>query len=128
MLERILQEIELLRNEYGDLEYGPDGNWILFKKFKVPPGWNQKYTELLVNIPPGYPSTPPDNFFVPYGFKLASGQQTDAYTEAPLFLGRRWGQFSYHADGEWNPTENVFDGDNLLSFMLKVIDRLREAN
>lgn len=128
MLKRILQEVELLRNKYGDLECDPDGNWILFTRFKVPPGWNREYTELLVNIPPGYPSTPPDNFYVPVGFKLANGQDPNAYTEGHPFLERQWGQFSYHSDGGWNPSENVLDGDNLQSFMLKVVDRLREAD
>lgn len=128
MIERILQEIKILQKQYGELEYDPDGSWILFKKFKLPPGWNREHTELLVNIPSGYPSTPPNNFYVPIGFKLTSGQKIDAYTEPHPFLNRQWGQFSYHIDGEWNPTENILEGDNLLSFMLKVHERLKEAN
>ena len=128
MIERILQEIKILQKQYGELEYDPNGSWILFKKFKLPPGWYKEYTELLINIPSGYPSISPDNFYVPPGFKLASEQKIDRYTEGPTFLGRTWGQFSYHIDGEWNPSENILEGNNLTSFMLKVIDRLKEAN
>ena len=128
MIERRLQEVELSRNQYGDLEYVPNVEWILFKKFKLPPGWNRDVTELLVIVPAGYPSTPPDNFFVPVGFKLANGQPINAYTESHTHIGRQWGQFSYHIDGEWRPASNILEGDNLQTFMLKVLDRLKEAN
>jgi len=128
MIERILQEIEILQKQYGELEYDPNGSWIVFKKFKLPPGWYRDETELLVNIPSGYPSTPPNNFYVPVGFKLANGKPINAYTESQTFLNKQWGQFSYHIDGEWNPSKNILEGDNLVSFMLKVNERLKEAN
>jgi len=128
MIERILQEIEILQKQYGELEYDPNGSWIVFKKFKLPPGWYREETELLVIIPSGYPSTPPNNFFVPIGFRLANGNQASNYSEPVAYLNRQWGQFSYHLDGEWNPSEKIFEGDNLLSFMLKVCERLKEAN
>ena len=128
MNDRILQEIELLQRRYGKLEYGPNLEWILFKEFKLPSGWNRDVTEILVNIPVGYPSTPPDNFFVPVGLRLASGGLPTNYTESTTLIGRQWGQFSYHVDGEWHPSANLLEGDNLLSFMIKIMDRLRELN
>ena len=128
MIERKLQEVKLLRNQYGELKYNSTVEWIIFKEFKVPPGWNRDVTELLVIIPAGYPSTPPDNFFVPLGMKLQNGSMVDRYTEPHPHLNRQWVQFSYHIDGEWKPTSNILDGDNLQTFMIKVLDRLREAN
>ncbi len=128
MLERIQEEIELLQKQYGAIEYGPKVEWILFKEFKLPPGWDRKKTELLVLIPPGYPSTPPDNFYVPVGFKTGNNTPIKAYSEPVPHLGRSWGQFSYHLDGEWHPSANILDGDNVLTFMLKVLERLRELN
>jgi hypothetical protein len=128
MIERRLQEVELLRKQYGELEYGPNVEWILFKKFKLPPGWDREHTELLVLVEAGYPSTPPNNFYVPVGFKLASGQTIGNYTESHTHIGRSWGQFSYHIDGEWRPANNILDGDNLQTFTIKVLDRLREAS
>ena len=128
MKERILQEIELLQKKYGVLEYGPNMEWVLFKEFRLLTGWNKDVTELLVVIPPGYPSTPPDNFFVPVGFRLASGGQISNYSESVSHIGRQWGQFSYHPDGDWRPAANILDGDNLLTFMIKVSDRLKELN
>jgi len=89
---------------------------------------DREYTELLVIIPSGYPSIPPDNFFVPTGFKIASGKPIGNYSEPVAHINRQWGQFSYHLDGEWKPASNILDGDNLMSFMLKVNDRLEEAS
>ena len=128
MIERLLQEVEILRKQYGELEYDPNVTWILFKEFKLPSGWYKEYIELLIKVPSGYPSIPPDNFFVPTGFKLASGQPIDRCTLVAPFLDKAWLQFSYHIDGEWNPSENILEGDNLMSFTLKVFDRLKEAN
>lgn len=128
MIERRLQEIELLRKLYGPLEHGPETEWVLFKEFKLPPGWNRETTELFVLLPPAYPATPPDNFYVSTGFKTASGTQPGSYTESVTHIGRQWGQFSYHIDGEWRPAADIMQGDNLLTFMLKVMDRLREVN
>jgi hypothetical protein len=128
MIERILQEIEILQKQYGELEYDPNGSWVIFKKFKLPHGWSSEHTELMILIQSGYPSIPPDNFFVPIGFKLTNGNQIGNYSEPVTHLNRPWGQFSYHIDGEWNPSTNILEGDNLMSFMLKVIDRLKEAS
>ena len=128
MIERLLQEIELLQKQYGELEHDPNLTWILFKEFKLPPGWYKECTELLIKIPIGYPSIPPDNFFVPTGFKLANGQSIDRCTPAGTIIGKDWLQFSYHSEGDWSPSENLLEGDNLMSFMLKILDRLNEAN
>lgn len=128
MKERIQQEVKLLQKKYGALECGPNLEYVLFKEFKLPSGWNRDVSELLVIIPAGYPSTPPDNFFIPVGFRLASGSSPSCYSEFVSHIGRQWGQFSYHVDGEWHPTSNILEGDNLLSFMIKVLDRLKELN
>lgn len=128
MLDRRLQEIELLRKKYGPLEQGANLEWILFKEFPLPPGWNRTTTPLLVLIPPGYPMTPPDNFYVPTGFRLASGAMASNFNEGQNHLGRQWGQFSFHVKEYWSPKADILEGDNLLTFMLGVERRLREAN
>lgn len=128
MLERIMEEVKLLQKQYGGVEIEPNGKWISFKKFELPEGWNKEIIELLIIIPPGYPSTPPDNFFVPIGFRLKNGQQPSQYTEPHSHFGKEWGQFSYHIDGEWKPSKDILDGANLQTFMLKVLDRLKELN
>ncbi len=129
MQERRQQEIELLRKKYGDLEVGPNLDWVLFKAFPVPPGWSRTTTELLVVIPQGYPFTPPDNFYVPMGLKLASGNPPGNYTEGVNLVNGQWGQFSFHPEREqWKASPEILDGHNLLTFMLQVERRLVEAN
>lgn len=129
MLDRRHQEIELLRKKYGQLEYGPNLDWILFKEFQLPAGWNRTSTPLLILIPPGYPVTPPDNFYVPIGFRLSSGVMPSNYNESQSHLGQQWGQFSFHPKTEdWKPASDILDGDNLLTFMLAVERRLKEVN
>lgn len=129
MLERRQKEIELLRKKYGPLEHGQNLDWILFKEFPLSLGWNGEKTPLLILIPPGYPITPPDNFYVPVGFRLASGAVPSNYSEPATHLGQQWGQFSFHADqNQWRPSGDLLEGDNLLTFMLQVEKRLKEAN
>lgn len=129
MLERRRKEIELLRKKYGPLRHGDNLDWVLFNEFHLPAGWNREKTQLLVLIPPGYPVTPPDNFYVPIGFRSASGSPITNYTESANHIGQQWGQFSFHVEqGRWNPSPELLDGDNLLTFMLQVEKRLREIN
>ncbi len=129
MTERILQELDLLQKSYGEIEYGPNLDWVIIKNLIMPEGWNRSSTELLILITPTYPQTPPDNFYVPPGLKTVHGNTPGNYSEpVPQIVGRQWGQFSYHLDGEWHATADIYKGDNLQTFVLKVIDRLKEVN
>lgn len=120
-------EVVLLRNRYGSLTRGQKDDWILFEAFALPSGWNRSTIEVLVILPPGYPATPPDNFFVRNGLRTADGALPSNYSENQTVLGSAWAQFSFHVQ-EWNPAETNHGGDNLLTFMLGVERRLRECN
>jgi len=129
-LERRKQELDLLRGKYGELEHGENLDWVLFKHFPMPCGWNREATELVVIIPPGYPTTPPDNFHVRNGLRIITDgteKLPSNYSENQSVLGGNWAQFSYHAQG-WNPSPDLLEGDNLLTFMLAVEQRLKELN
>lgn len=126
-IDRRATEIELLKRKYGELEHGEDHDWVIFKRFPLPPGWCKEFTELLVVIPPGYPTTPPDNFFVGNGLKTSRGASPENYSENQSVLGASWAQFSFHAK-EWNPAADLDEGDNLLTFLIGVERRLLEAN
>lgn len=126
-LERRIQEIELLRKKYGLVEHGQNSDWLLFKEFPLPSGWNRQNTELLIVIPPGYPATPPDNFYVQNGFRLQDGRTAGGYSENQSICGGSWGQFSYHAQS-WNPCADFRDGDSLFTFIFSIEQRLHELN
>lgn len=126
-IERLNTEFQLLCRRYGEMEHGDNLDWVMFREFSLPAGWNVDKTELLVVIPPGYPSTPPDNFFVRNGLRTSNGTDPENYSENQSVLGASWAQFSFHVK-EWNPNQNPNDGDSLLTFMLAVERRLQETN
>lgn len=129
MLELRRKEIELLEKIYGEIEHGPNFEWILIKEYKLLDGWNRDSTPIFVMIPSGYPVTPPDNFFVPIGFRLESGAMPSNYSESHTHLDKQWGVFSYHVQKEtWSPSADILGGSNLLTFMLGVEKRLKEVN
>jgi hypothetical protein len=128
MITQRESEITLLKKKYGELEFGEYIDWILFKNIKIPGGWNMNQIDLLIVVPAGYPVTPPDNFYVPVGFRLSSGNTPANYSEPVQYLSKNWGQFSYHLEGNWCPKNDITSGDNLQSFMLRVFDRLGELN
>ena len=119
-------ESDLLRNRYGLVEFGENGDWVVLKEFPLPDGWNTESTEILVLIPPGYPATPPDNFFVPNGLRTSIGGMPQNFSENQSILGESWAQFSFHSQ-EWNPSNDITKGDSLLTFMLAVERRLKEG-
>jgi E2/UBC family protein E len=125
-LDRRKRDIELVRKRYGQIEHGANLDWILIHRFPLPPGWNRRETELLVLVPPGYPTTPPDNFFVREGLRVADGSTPNNYTEGQSVLGGKWAQFSFHAQA-WDPKADPEDGDGLATFLLAVEGRLREG-
>lgn len=124
---RLKKELGLLRRRYVAVDHGEDGSWVLVKDLSLPSGWNRPSTDVLIVVPAPYPASPPDNFFVPVGLTLESGQPPTNYSESQAVIGRHWGQFSFHAQ-EWNPSADSQDGDNLLTFMLQVERRLGEVN
>ncbi len=126
-MERRMREVELLRQQYSLVEHGPNLDWLMFKHFPLPPGWDRGSTDILVLIPPGYPETPPDNFYVPNGLRLQSGAVPGNFAEGQEVLGASWAQFSYHAK-TWIPTPDLWNGDMLVTFMAAIERRLREAN
>lgn len=127
MLERRQREIELIKQRYGEVEAAPDGTWVLIRRFPLPPGWSKNYSEALVPIPPGYPTTPPDNFYTDSDLALVSGADIGNSSPNAQVCGRAMRVFSFHVE-DWHPDADLLKGHNLLTFLLGVEDRLRELN
>lgn len=130
MHERIEQELVLLRGRYPALEYRPNGHWILIPAYALPAGWSRAATDVALQIPIGYPGTPPYGFYVLAGLTV-NGTRPDNYVEpAPAQppFGNSWGMFSWTlGDGEWRPTTNPTTGVNLLNWVIGFGLRFREG-
>ena len=125
-MSRITDEIVLLEKRYNVIEKDESCQWVIIL-YELPAGWNKAKVPILILIPIGYPNTKPDNFYVPEGFRTATGALPGNYTDGQLILGKKYGQFSYHVE-EWRATDDLTIGHTLLSFMLGVEQRLREIN
>jgi hypothetical protein len=130
VLERRRKELELVEAQFGELERAPDLSWFVVARFPLPPGWSMNETPVLILFPPGYPETPPDNFYTDPDLRLASGHDPEGGSGMLDHAGRRWRQFSWHFEdtGEWRPDVEVEGGHNLLTFLLGVQQRLAEPN
>lgn len=95
----------------------------------LPDGWNKNATDVLIILGPGYPNTPPDNFYVPTGLQLANGSNPGNFSpNAFSHEGKSWDMFSWHHESGWAPAADIGGGSNLLTFMLEVERRLGEVN
>ena len=129
MKERLQGELELVERELGELELGPNLDWFVVKRLPLGAGWNKATTQVLVLLPGGYPTTPPDNFYADADLRLAGGAVPGNTSQDQQAVGRTWLLFSYHVEsGDWQPDPAPKHGHNLLTFLEGVIRRLREAS
>ena len=132
MYERVQQEIELLKLKYPELQHGDQLNWVLIPKYPLPDLYNKSQTQLLWNVPPGYPQTAPDDFFVDGDLRLKNGNPPASFNQGansssgPAPIAGNWGWVSWHPEqGKWQPAAEIEKGDNLLTFLRSVNIYLR---
>lgn len=127
--ERLEAELPLVRKRYGDISVADDLSWLIVERFPVPAGWSATETSVLIQLPPGYPTAPPDNFGVDSELRLQGDRKPGNLMDETQVGGRRWLMFSWHAvGGTWRPTDDPITGDNLLTFLETVQTRLAEAS
>lgn len=81
------------------------GGWIfaVISDFQLPAGFEPRCVELLIKLPPGFPDSAPDMFWVHPAVRTPSGSVPRSTSEEPL-LGKNWQRFSWHlAPGAWQP-------------------------
>ena len=129
MIERRKEELKLVEAQYGELEVDPNVEWFIVKRWQLGPGWSMAETPVLVLFPPGYPVTPPDNFYTRNELRLSSGGQPGNTSPNVTQAGRTWLQFSWHVEGgDWQPHAEVLRGHNMLTFLEGLSRRLAEAS
>lgn len=129
MMERRKQELRLVEVRYGELEVSPRLDWFIVNHWNLPFGWSKSETQVLIQIPPGYPVTPPDNFFTEQDLRLEGGLQPGNSNPNAILVDRLWHLFSYHVEGgDWVPHADPLNGHNLLTFLQGVAKRLAEVS
>jgi hypothetical protein len=124
------KELELLQCRYGNIEHDEEVTWIVIERLTLPAGWSPAETRVMVLVPDGYPATPPDNFAIELAVTPPGGGQLGNQAGETEHAGRRWRVLSWHVEGGadgWRPHAIVEQGDNLLSFLLGVQERLGEG-
>src|SRR5690349_14876718 len=131
MHHRVAEELERLKNRFPELKVGEQLNWLMIPAFHLPEGrFEQSETPLLVVVPPGYPNTGPDNFFVRRDLRLRGGTAPAAFnpnndsSSGPAPIGGDWGWFSWHPQ-VWRPSAVIEHGDNLETYLRGVSMCLR---
>jgi hypothetical protein len=128
MMERVQEEVELLRTAYRDLEYRQEAgvHWVRISSYAVPEGWSHAEVEVAFQVP-GSIGQAPYAFRVRPGLRLEGGGQINNYTyPVTTPWGDDWGQFSW-SPVTWVPKEDIRAGANMLNFVRSFADRLREG-
>jgi len=129
MNARRKQEFNLIKKQHGAVEFDDSLSWLILKKWPLSKGWNKPSTEVLLLVPPGYPATPPDNFYADSDLRLANGGQPGNTTPNHQHQNKPWLQFSYHVEkADWQPHAEILQGHNLSTFLEGVTLRLGEVS
>lgn len=90
---------------------------VILPGWKVPDGYKQSETDLLLRLSPGYPDVPPDMWWCNPGLVLLNGTAPEATQAVESYFGRSWQRWSRHfpQPNHWN---SVTDG--LESYLARV--------
>lgn len=120
-------DLALLRERHGDVEHIDDGtrHLVIARGLDLPAHWNRRSTDILLQVPQGYPLAALDMFWVTPGLALADGRQPQNADQLETYAGRTWQRFSWHypPGHRWNP-----DTDGILSHLRFARVRLGQAN
>jgi hypothetical protein len=120
-------DLALLRERHGDVECIDEGSrrLVIARGQELPAHWNRRSTDILLQVPQGYPLAALDMFWVTPGLSLADGRQPQNADQLEAYAGRTWQRFSWHypPGHRWNPAT-----DSLLSHLRFARVRLGQAH
>lgn len=127
--ERLDAEAPLLATAFPDVELDITGRSLIIPSHPLAESWSLAKTPVLVQIPTGYPTTPPDNICVDAELRLRGGATPSNTMGIRDIAGRKWLQFSYHIEqADWRPHPDVAVSDTLVTYLTGALRRLEEAN
>lgn len=91
----------------------PDGRWVVIYDFILPPRlYNYDTVDILVELPPDYPLTPPQWFYTDPGLRRRDGRKPSHYFDRDHHKG--WAAGCLHIR-TWEPAAHPLHGHSLLS-------------
>lgn len=125
---RLQTESLHLAKRYGPVRFDTiDGAWLHIKHFALPPGWNKKEVEILIDVPwgtPGYPSVAPQWFWTDHDLKTETGRPIGHFfaegagNSDRKHINAGWGHFCVHMN-EWHPSagNDILNGHSLIAYL-----------
>lgn len=125
----MLAEGDLLRVAFGDVDLAADCSWVRLREHDLVSGWNRSVTPVLIEVPTGYPTTPPDNFYTAADLRLANGLMPGNTSGLRIIDGLEMLQFSYHVETvDWRPDTDLARSATLVTYFAGVLERLADAS
>lgn len=126
--ERLEQERPLLEQTFPSAHLDVEARVVILTGHRLPPGWSHADTDVLIEIPDKYPSTPPDNVCARPDLTLADGRKPQNNQGHRQIAGRRWLQFSYHVEPSgWRPDVTLARSTTLADYLHGALARFEEA-
>lgn len=93
-----------------------DANWLIFRQYAIPSGYNVAVADMALRIPPSYPDDQIDMAYFHPALSLADGRSIGALTAHSL-EGKQYQQWSRHrtSANPWRPGL-----DNVCTHLLQV--------
>lgn len=126
---RLETERSILEKAFPTAQIDVESGLLILRGHRLPPGWSHEETDVLIEVPDQYPSTPPDNVCARGDLTLAGGglpANNQGYREIG---GQRWLQFSYHVEpADWRPDSDITRSSTLTEFLYGALTRFEEAS
>ena len=95
---------------------------VIFRRWKLPAGYDRDSADLLLRLPAGYPDVPADMWWFDPAIHLADGRSIQATDVMEQHLGRTWQRWSRHFQrGQW---QSGIDGlESFIALIRGELDR-----
>jgi hypothetical protein len=113
------RQLKDLSRAYRHLWIDDSNRFVIVEGIKLPPGYNQSQTELLIELPGDYPCSPPgvgsSHVYVPHGLRYKDKRVRDIHEYSqPSFRTEGFGPWAWwcYESITWDPFR-----DNLIKFV-----------
>jgi len=115
---RIHREVNKISYTYPVLYEEGKLSYLAIKNFLLNSNFNLTSTTLLIKIPPKYPFTPPEHFYLKKGLLYKGKSPTHYFQNAGFndLSEEGWSKFCLHVKS-WKPSKDIISGDSLITFL-----------